>query len=245
MVKFCSKCGKQLDENSNFCINCGSKIENDQSSENINQPVTKVTNSPTPSQSVVSQNIWHQNQYKIRKKVLAIGNKYWIEDPSGNLLGFCKQKILKLKEDIRIFSDETMSQELFKINQEQIFDAWGSFAISDSMNPAPIGYIRRGFLSEFGRDAWELQDANRTPVGRIFEQSLGRALARKYMPGGGLVPEKMQIELNNEIIAEVNQKFKIIGDIWEMNIFKLPDNVDRRVLIATMLLMGNIERDRK
>ncbi len=243
MPNFCVKCGKPLDKNAKFCVNCGTKVQQEPVTKTPQKPVQPQTNQP--KQSVVSQNMWHQNQYKIRKKVLAIGNKYWIEDYAGNLLGFCKQKILKLKEDIRIFSDESMNQELFNIKQEQIFDAWGSFAISDSVYNTTIGYIRRGFLSELGRDAWEIQDANKRPIGRIFEQSLGRALARKFMPGGGLVPEKMQIELNGEIIAEVNQKFKIIGDIWEMNIFKLPENVDRRVLIATMLMMGNIERDRK
>ena len=243
MANFCTNCGKPLEKDAKFCVKCGTQVEQIPKSKVPKQKTQPKMNKP--AQSVVSQNMWHQNQYKIRKKVLSIGNKYWIEDYAGNLLGFCKQKVLKLKEDIRIFSDESMTQELFNIKQEQIFDAWGSFAISDSMHPSNIGYIRRGFLSELGRDAWELQDANRRPIGRIFEQSLGRALARKYMPGGGLVPEKMQIELNGNIIAEVNQKFKIIGDIWDMNIFKLPENVDRRILIAAMLMMGNIERDRK
>ena len=124
-------------------------------------------------------------------------------------------------------------------------DVWGSFAIIDSQTNQSIGYIKRGFLSEFGRDAWELQNINRMPFGRIFEKSLGRALARKYMPGGGLVPEKMTVELNNQPIAEVNQDFKIIGDIWDLNCIAVPSDLDRRVLLACIILMGCIERDRK
>ena len=38
------------------------------------------------------------------KKVLALTNKYWIEDSQGNVLGFSKQKMFKLKEDIRIYT---------------------------------------------------------------------------------------------------------------------------------------------
>lgn len=44
--------------------------------------------------------MWHQGDfYRIRKKVLTIGSKYWIEDSAGKVLGFCKQKLLRLKED--------------------------------------------------------------------------------------------------------------------------------------------------
>ena len=65
---------------------------------------------PTPGQ-VSAQPvaaIWAQNAYRIRKKVLAIANKYWIEDQRGKMLGFAKQKMFRLKEDIRVYTDEKM-----------------------------------------------------------------------------------------------------------------------------------------
>ena len=65
------------------------------------------------------------------------------------------------------------------------------------------------------------------------------------MPGGGLVPEQMRLELNSVAVAEINQSFKIVGDIWEMHCNSVPPNFDRRVLIGTMLLMGLIERRHK
>jgi hypothetical protein len=239
MGKFCTKCGKSLEEGAKFCVNCGTKTEE--------QPTqAPAAPAPPPSmQGTPGSGIWYQNNYRIRKKVLTIWNKYWIEDPGNNLLGFSKQKMLKLKEDIRIYTDESMNSELFAIKQEQIFDAWGTFAIIDTNTNTTLGFIRRGFLSEFGRDAWEMQDANRRPVGRIFETSLGRALARKYMPGGGLVPEKMTVELDGKPIAEINQEFKIIGDIWNINCIAVPPTLDRRVMLSCALLMGMIERDRK
>ena len=152
---------------------------------------------------------------------------------------------MKLKEDIRVYSDESLSNELFSIKQEQIVDMWGKFGVFDSGSDMRIGYFQRRFFSEFGRDAWEIFDNNDQLIGRIIEKSLGRALARKYLPGGGLVPEKMVVELNGQTVAEVNQEFKIIGDIWEMNCLNVPPQFDRRVLLSTMLLMGSIERDRK
>lgn len=242
MVKYCTNCGAELSEGAQFCTVCGTKVEQTQTVAPAPSPVVS---QPQQIQSSPTASIWYQNFYRIRKKVITVGNKYWIEDNSGNLLGFCKQKLFKLKEDIRIFTDENQNQELFCIKQDQIMDVWGTFSVYDSFTGAKLGYIKRKLMSELGRDAWEIYNNSDQLIGGIYEKSLGRALARKYMPGGGLVPEKMVIELNGQPIAEVNQQFKIIGDIWDMNCQRVPPDFDRRVLLSTMLLMGAIERDRK
>ncbi len=189
--------------------------------------------------------IWFQNYYRIRKKVLTIWNKYWIEDANKNILGFAKQKMFKLKEDIRIYTDENMTHELFYIKQQQIMDTWGTFAVIDTASNVTLGYIRRkGLMSTFAWDEWEVLDAYNRPIGGIHERA-GRGLARKFLPGGGLIPEKMTLVLNNQPVAEINQDFKIIGDIWELRCLAVPNWFDRRVLLGGLLLQGMIERDKK
>lgn len=243
MAIFCSKCGTQIVEGAKFCTKCGATIEDMQpvspSSPQMIQQHQNIQTSPTSG-------IWYQDYYKIRKKVVTIGQKYWIEDSNENLLGFCKQKILKLKEDIRIYTDENLSQELFCIKQQQILDAFGNFAVLDSTSGTLLGSIKREWLSSaFAKDTWEIYNPTNQLIGKIEEKSMGQALARKYMPGGGLVPEKMTLELNGVSVAEINQSFKIIGDIWEMNCHSVPPDFDRRVLLGAMLLMGLIERRHK
>jgi hypothetical protein len=189
--------------------------------------------------------IWSQNFYRIRKKVLTVWNKYWIEDHSKNILGFSKQKMFKLKEDIRIYTDEKMHTELFSIKQQQILDIWGTFAVVDSNTNAHLGYIKRKALaSSFVRDEYELYDVNNQLIGGIYEDT-GTGLARKYIPGGSLIPEEMTIVLQGQPVARINQKFKIIGDIWELNCVNVPQYLDRRVLLACLIMMGMIERQRK
>ncbi|RLF51196.1 MAG: hypothetical protein DRN19_03225 [Thermoplasmata archaeon] len=189
--------------------------------------------------------IWNRDFYRVRKKVLTIGNKYWIEDGDGNVIGFTKQKLLKLKEDIRVYTDESMSQEIFRIQQEQIMDVWGKFAVIDSASDRILGYIkRRALKSGFLWDEWEVYDANENLMGRV-EESKGLGLVRKYVPGGAIVPEKMKVKVDGREVAEINQKFKIIGDIWELRCKDLPEDFDRRVLLAGLILMAMIEREMK
>ena len=189
--------------------------------------------------------LWTMNFYRIRKKVLALTGQYWIEDQAGNPLGYSKQKMLRLKEDIRIFTDETMTRELFQVRQQQILDIWGTFAVIDSGSNALLGYVRRRALtSTFVADEWEIRDPANNLVGEIKE-STGRGLARKWIPGGSLIPERLTMTLGGLPVAYINQQFKIVGDIWEIECQNLPAMFDRRVFLGGVILMGMIERERK
>jgi len=213
-----------------FCSRCGARVD--------------VQGTPPPA-GTAHLAIWYGNYYRIRKKVIAIANQYWIEDGQGNSLGFSRQKIIRIKESIRIFSDDSMTTELFRIQQEQIMDMWGTFAVVDTATNAVVGKLRRQALSSgYYKDEYLLLDANGGQVGRVAERA-GRGLARKYLPGGSLVPEQLVVEFYGQPVAEIKQQFKIIGDTWEVDCSRLPPQFDRRTLISAMLLMGMIERDRK
>lgn len=243
-MSYCTKCGSPLSfvqqYNQWYCQTCrqyqpGPVVPAGPATEQVQQQV--------PVMAVGGA--WFQEAYRIRKKVMALTNQYWIEDPQGRVLGFSKQKAFKLKEDIRIYTDQTMGSELFRIQQQQIVDTWGTFAVLDSATGGPLGYVRRKALaSSFLRDEWELYDASRQLIGGIHE-STGRGLARKYLPGGGLIPEKTTLELQGQPVAEINQKFKVVGDIWEVRCTSVPPNFDRRVLLSLAILMGMIERRHK
>ena len=230
----CPKCGTQLPEGAKFCSSCATPIGPSGTQAQTTQAFRQSSQSP----------IWYQNFYRIKKKIVAIANQYWIEDQEGHSLGYTKQKLIRIKEDIRIYSDDSMSAEVFRIKQEQIVDMWGTFAIIDSATDICVGKLQRRAMSQIGKDEYLLLDPNGQQVGRVAE-STGRGLARKYMPGGGLVPEHVTVEFNGQEIAEIKQRFKVIGDVWEVDCGRLPPQFDRRTLIASMLIMGMIERDRK
>ncbi|MCJ2532885.1 MAG: hypothetical protein LN411_03050 [Candidatus Thermoplasmatota archaeon] len=213
-----------------FCSNCGTRVDAQASGR--------------PPRAAY-QEIWHQNYYRIRKKVVAIANQYRIEDAKGSSLGYSRQKILKIKESIKVFTDDSMTTELFRIQQEQIMDMWGTFAVIDSVTNTCVGKLQRQALtSGFYKDEYFILDVDGRKIGRVTERA-GRGLLRKYVPGGALVPEKMVVEFHGREVTEIKQQFKIIGDIWEVDCSRLPPQFDRRILISCMLLMGMIERDRK
>jgi hypothetical protein len=159
-------------------------------------------------------------------------------------LGYSRQKLIRIKEDIRVFTDESMSMEIFRIQQENVLDSWGTFAVIDSPTGHVVGKIRRRITSNYVWDEYQLLDGNGTQFGKIAE-SAGRGLTRKFVPFGSLVPEHISVEVNGRTVCEIKQQFKIVGDSWEVDLTAMPEYLDRRVILATMLMMGMIERERK
>lgn len=214
-----------------YCYNC----------KEYRQPAQAAAPPPPPGAAPPPSGLWFQPFYRVRKKVLALTNQYWVEDYAGNQLAFSKQKIFRIKEDIRIFADEQQTTELFRIQQLNWTNTWGEFAVIDTATNQVVGYVQRKMVKSWVASSWEVYDPWKRLVGKV-EEGTGRGLARRLIPGGSLVPQKVTLSLMGRPIAEIDQQFKVIGDIWEINCQWAPPAFDRRVLLSTALLMGMIER---
>ena len=180
------------------------------------------------------------NQYMIREKFWKIfGNKFWFEDVNEKRYGFCEQKRFKLKEDIRIYVDESKSQEWLKIKQKQIVDAWGGYDIMDSQSGEHIGTVRRKFWASVLRTRWHLLDAAGNEIGMLIEDSMGYALARRMFLG--ILPKKFHIEIGG------GGEFVTMRQMFNPFIKKLVVNIppshplDRRFIAGLAIVIAAID----
>tara|TARA_B100000929_G_scaffold228109_1_gene184507 strand:- start:40 stop:618 length:579 start_codon:yes stop_codon:yes gene_type:complete len=181
------------------------------------------------------------NQYMIREKFWKIfGNKFWFEDVNEKRYGFCEQKRFKLKEDIRIYVDESKSQEWLKIKQKQMVDAWGGYDIMDSESGEHIGTVRRKFWASVLRTRWHLLDAAGNEIGMLIEDSMGYALARRIFLGI-LLPKKFHIEIGG------GGEFVTMRQMFNPFIKKLVVNIppshplDRRFIAGLAIVIAAID----
>ena len=98
-------------------------------------------------------NLYEADSYMVRQKVLKLlGEEFHIysDDSMQQLIGYSKQKALKLKEDIRVYSDEQKSTELICIKARSIIDFGAGYDITDSQTGEAIcGFKREGLKSLF------------------------------------------------------------------------------------------------
>ena len=91
----------------------------------------------------------------VRFKVLAIARQLSVEDSSGRLLMYVKQKAFKLREAITVYADEAQTRALYRINADRIIDFSATYTISDA-NGEEIGAIRQKGMRSIWRTRYEI-----------------------------------------------------------------------------------------
>ena len=180
------------------------------------------------------------NQYLIREKFFKIfGNKFRIMDEKENLYGFCEQKRFKIKEDLRIYDDESKSNEWLVIKQKNFIDAWGGFDIFDSKEGILLGTVRRKWLNSILRTKWELLDSEGKEIGTLIEDSLGYAIARRTFLG--ILPKKYTLWTSgDEEPITMRQKF---NPIIKKLVVSIPPNhnFDRRFIAGLAIVIAALD----
>ncbi|MCK5039463.1 MAG: hypothetical protein KAR87_00660 [Candidatus Aenigmarchaeota archaeon] len=178
------------------------------------------------------------NKYLFRRKFFKLfGGEFRVYDEIGNLVFFSKQKAFKLKEDFRVYSDESQRQELLIIKTPQIFDIGATYNVKDATTGEPVGAIRRKGIKSIFKDEWTFLSNSGHEIGILTEKSTRGAILSRFT---NLVPQNYIIKSNNRQIAEIEQQFKFILE-YIMRISQEPQ-IDRRLLIATGILLMGIER---
>ena len=84
----------------------------------------------------------------LRFRLVALAPRIIVTDSAPTEILYVKQKVFKLREDIRIFSDESESREMFNIQAEQILDFNTRYNFYDSKNGEHMGSVKaRGWRS--------------------------------------------------------------------------------------------------
>src|SRR6266498_3943036 len=104
-------------------------------------------------------NAFQFNEYVLKRQVFALTGKLRFYDPQNELVLFSEQKMFKLREDIRVFADETKTQEVLAIKARQILDFSAAYDVVDSSTGEKVGVLRRKGLKSILRDEWEVLDA--------------------------------------------------------------------------------------
>lgn len=184
--------------------------------------------------------VFQYNQYLLKRQVFALTGKFRFFDPTGKLVMFSEQKMFRWKEDIRVYADESKSQEVLMVKARQIIDFSAAFDVVDSTTNQKVGALRRKGLASLLRDEWEILDVNDNLIGKLFEDSMGLALIRRVLTN--LVPQNYDITINENRVADLKQNFNPFT--YELNLDFSMDTarqLDRRLGIAAGILLAAVE----
>ena len=185
--------------------------------------------------------IFQHPNYLLKRQAIALTGKFRVYDPMGGLVMFSEQKMFRLREDIRVYSDENKTQEVLAIKARQIVDFSAAYDVVDAAYNQKVGTLRRKGLSSILRDEWQVLDVNDNVVGNLFEDSIPLALLRRLLLGSWL-PQNYDMTFGETRVADLRQNFNPFR--YELNLDFSMDMgrlLDRRLGIAAGILLAAVE----
>jgi len=185
----------------------------------------------------------NRERYTIRRKVLKVfGAGFHVYGANGEIVGYCQQKAFRLREDLRIYTDESMEKELFRIGTRQIIDFGATYDVSLS-DGSSLGSLRRRGMKSLVRDSWLVFRPGGEEVGKVIEDSATLAVLRRLLGDyGSLIPQSFHIDLNNgRRLATFRTHFNPFIHKMGITIHEEDAEVDDLMVLAAGCLLAAIE----
>jgi hypothetical protein len=182
--------------------------------------------------------------YTIRRKFFKLfGASFRVLDPNDKVVAFSKQQAFRLKEDIRVYSDETMRETILTIQSRQIIDFSAAYDVVAAREQRKVGALRRKGWSSLLRDSWELLDENDRLIGKISEDSKVRALLRRLL--SNLIPQTFHL---HDTSGRSGATFRVHFNpfLYRMTVSRNEGSAtDARLVFAAAVLLCAIEGRQK
>jgi len=202
---------------------------------------------PTPPARPSSDPRWHQEHYVLKERRFTFGRQYRIFDARDQLVAYCKQKMFKLREDIRFYTDESQQVELFRLQTAKILDWSANFEVIDSATQQRLGVLRRKAWKSLLRDEWHVFDGWEQPWGVLKEDTRGLAFLRRALSFVELewaIPYEYRLHRDgadeSRPLATIRERFQLFGDTYDLKI-QPESTVDARVLLGLAVCVDAIE----
>lgn len=188
-------------------------------------------------------------RYTIRRKILTVvGAAFHVYDAEGRVVGYCRQKAFRLKEDLRLYTDESMSTELLTMKARQLIDFGATYDITLPGGQV-LGSLRRKGLKSILRDSWlvfapgDAGHKGAQPIATITEDSGFKAFSRRFVPYVGmLMPQKMHLRAaDGREIATYRTHFNLFVYRLGVAIHEQDEAFDDLLVLAAGCLLAAIE----
>ncbi len=185
-------------------------------------------------------------------KLLALASQIYIRDAGGNLVGYVKQKLFKLKEDINVFADEGQTQLLYNIKADRVIDFSARYNFTDAQGKS-LGSIKRRGMRSIWKVNYEVYDTNDVQVLKINEENpwikvvdglIGEVPIIGMFSGYFFNPSYVIARMDETHVARLKKQPALFEGQFQLEpLTQLADDEETRVLLGS-LTMTLLERMR-
>lgn len=185
-------------------------------------------------------------------KLLAIASQIYVRDTNGQLIGYVKQKLFKLKEDINVFADEGQTQMLYNIKADRVIDFSAGYNFT-AANGSRIGSLKRRGMRSIFKANYEVYDSSGSQTMHIHEENawvkvvdslLGEIPLIGMFTGYFFNPAYIVSRVDNTPVARLQKQPAFFEGIFSIELLNPVSEEDEVRVLLSSLTMTLLERAR-
>lgn len=180
-------------------------------------------------------------------KIIALAPQIRVFDSTGQLVMYVRQKILALKEDVKVFADEGQQRQLFQIKADRIIDFSAQYNIT-AIGGGPAGAIKRRGMRSLWKATYDIKDPSGADLGLIHEENpwikVLDAFASEIPFLSMLVNPAYLVELRGQTVLYLKKQPAFFEGKFTLDKRGEFSDADEKLLLASVLMMLLLERQR-
>ncbi len=179
--------------------------------------------------------------YRIRRANINPLLRTWsITNWAGKGVAVAEMRALALRTRIIVYTDRARQAERLRIASRQHISFSPIYDVVDSLTRQRIGAFQRHRLTSLIRDRWTIMDGHDRKIGVITEDSLQRAVDRRFFDSP--LPQHFFGEIGGARVCVFEQQRSLFWGRITLDLrFEGDATMDRRVGLAAALLLCAVE----
>jgi hypothetical protein len=180
----------------------------------------------------------------LRFKLLTFGQRITVTDANDRMLMYVQQKMFKLKENVEIFSDQSRTSLMFRIQADRIIDFSANYHFTDASG-ADWGAVRRHGMRSLWSAHYQVMQDNQvdmeireeSPFKKILEAILGEIPFLGLLAVYLLNPSYLVSRPDGTPLLKLTKKPAIFeGKFVLEKLSDMPEDDELRSVMALMML---------
>jgi uncharacterized protein YxjI len=193
-----------------------------------------------------------QYPLKLSFKIMGLAPQIYVTDAGGGAVFYVKQKLFKLKEAVKVYTDSSQSDLRYEIKADRVLDFSAKYHFTDPDGTALGAVGRQGMRSIF-RATYDVFDGDEQ-VMSITEEAVWKRMLEGLLGGIPLLGFIVIMLINPTYIVkrpDGKELFRLIKEPaffgGKFSIKKIDDDIgdeDETKALLSMLMMTLLERSR-
>ena len=185
-------------------------------------------------------------------KILALAPQIKVTDAQGQSVCYVKQKLLKLKEAVTVFSDDSKQKVLCEIKADRIID-WSACSLFFDQSGESFGAVRRKGMRSLWKAHYEVLDESDNHIATIEEENPMSKVADSFFGEIPLIgafsgylfhPKYLLKSVGGEPLMRLTKQPAFFEGKYTLDKLVDFDPVDELRALMAFLMMTLLERSR-